>query len=162
MVGTMEPDVSHKSYTKARHRLLGFTQLDQCRGECGVGTDGNRLPDTGRQVRLLDDSQTLFRFARPPTRSGVVSRQQFLDTVFQRLEMRVDDSRNSQWVDIAQIVVHEDIAEAADFASGYFGAASDKVCRLRSVASYKTSSSLRSPRAWIRRILATASKICCA
>ena len=95
-----------------------------------VGTDGYRLPDTGRPVRLLDDSQTLFRFA-PPTRSNVVSDQQFPDTVFQRLEMRVDDSRNSQWVDIAQIVVHEDIAEAANFPPGNFRAAG--LQRLRQV-----------------------------
>jgi len=60
---------------------------------------------------------------------GLVPRQH--STVFQGLEMRVDDSRNSQWVDIAQIVVHEDIAEAANFPPGNFRAAG--LQRLRQV-----------------------------
>jgi len=45
--------------------------------------------------------------------------------------MSVDDSRNSQWVDIAQIIVHENIAEAADLAPGDFWAAG--LQRLRQV-----------------------------
>jgi len=52
-----------------------------------------------------------------------VSGQQSPDTVFQRQEVSVDDSRNSQWVDIAQIVVYKNIAETADFAPGDFWAA---------------------------------------
>jgi hypothetical protein len=97
-----------------------------------------------------------------------------VNAVFEWLKMGIDDRRYRCRIDIAQVVVHENIAKAKDLAPRYALTAClqgfrqvlcclrEGVCRLRSVASYRTSSARRSPRAWIRRILAMASRMCCA
>jgi hypothetical protein len=63
-----------------------------------------------------------------------------------RLQMFFDVGLDRQRIDIAQIAVHEDVAEAGDFAPGYAGTcsflvlrqlwvASESVCRFRNAAS---------------------------
>jgi hypothetical protein len=64
---------------------------------------------------------------------------------------------HGQRIDIAEVVVDQDIAKAADLAPGYLRVcsllssgsiwvASESVCTLHSAASYSTSSCVRSPR----------------
>ena len=86
-----------------------------------VGTNCDP-PGRYRSPRATSGRSTQLVQVRPPASSHFVTGQQFPDTVFQRLEMSVDYSGNSKWVDIAQIVVHENIPEATNFAPGDSGA----------------------------------------
>lgn len=47
--------------------------------------------------------------------------QHGFDAFFKRLQVLFDDVLDCQGIDIAQIVVHEDVAKAGDFAPGYAG-----------------------------------------
>jgi hypothetical protein len=40
------------------------------------------------------------------------------DSFFKRLQVLFDDCSNCQWIDVAQVVVYENVAKAADFAPG--------------------------------------------
>ena len=120
MVGTMRTGTSRNNHTKARRSLSAFAESGLCLRVRQAGDDRNQLLYTSRNIRLSGGRPTLLALQRfPRTRSAFVCGQQFVNAVFEWLKMGIDDRRYRCRIDIAQVVVHENIAKATDLAPRY-------------------------------------------